>query len=630
MEQVSGSAGTRGGAGRSMDKVAFLVGLDPVVGEVVTSALGTEYEVVLLEASLEALGRPADGALFVVGENASDSSAVELCSRLRGFFPRAVVLAVASSLDALPRLLLAGADDVHVVDWGGGVLKGRVELARRVVVDRHRDPRRADQESRPTLLVDGSSKIMVVNAAVATLYERDPERLAEHALSDFDLSSASWAVEPSRMRDGDVLTRQRRHTRGDGREIDVEESLEAIGSGQARTYLVKVRDLTARAKLRERIRDARTLGTVGSLSGAIAHDLNNQLTVILSYTSLALDDLDEGNPLREDLEQVRAAGEQATLLARQLLSVGKPAARRERRTVDVGESLKDMEKLLRRLAGSSAELSLAVTSGFRVNADAGQLLQAVSHLVLGARDDLRGPGEIVVDVARRAVEASSSGNSTGNGSGIGNGGSQPPAGRFVVLGVTAVPGTDAARPEGDDEEKSWSASGVASVHAAVAGIDGQLFVSQTGTTTRYEVLLREVETSSEVVAHGGPVARGEEVVLLVEADPLARRASAASLRRSGYRVVEAENAGDALLAAEEQTVHVLVTDLALARLGGRRLAARLGRMQPRMRVVYMGPPHETFEPGEESVTKPITPDRLVAAVRRVLGCGAGTSATDSA
>lgn len=615
MEQGSGSSETRGGAGRSMDKMAFLVGLDPVVGEVVVSALGPEYEVVRLGASIDALARPADGALFVVGENAIDSSAVELCAKLRGFFPRAVVLAVASSLDALPRLLLAGADDVHVVDWGGGVLKGRVELARRVVVDRQRDPRRVE-DARPTLLVDGSSKILVANAAVAALYQRDAERLGEHALSDFDLSGGSWVTEPSRMRDGDVLTRQRRHTRGDDREIDVEESVEAIGSGRSRTFLVKVRDLTARAKLRERIRDARTLGTVGSLSGAIAHDLNNQLTVILSYTSLALDDLDEGNPLRDDLEQVRAAGEQATLLARQLLSVGKPAARRERRTVDVGETLKDTEKLLRRLAGSSAELALAVTSGFRVNADAGQLLQAVSHLVLGARDDLRGPGEIVVDVQRRLVESSPSKN--GNGS-------QPPAGRYVVLGVTAVPGTDAAaRPESDDEEKSWSASGVASVHAAVAGIEGQLFVSQTGTTTRYEVLLREVETSPDVVALGGPVARGEEVVLLVETDPLARRASAASLRRSGYRVVEAENAGDALLAAEEQPVHVLVTDLALARLGGRRLAARLGRLQPRMRVVYMGQPHEAVEPGEECVTKPITPDRLVAAVRRALG-GGGSS-----
>jgi signal transduction histidine kinase len=616
-----------------MDKMAFLVGLDPVVGEVVESALGPEYEVVRLEASLDALGRTADSSLFVVGENASDSNAVELCAKLRGFFPRAVLLAVASNLDALPRLLLAGADDVHVVDWGGGVLKGRVELARRVVVDRQRDPRRTDQEPRPTLLVDGTSKILVVNASVGPLYDRDAEQLGEHRLADFDLSGASWAAEPSRMRDGDVLTRQRRHTRKDGHELDIEETLEAIGSGPGRTFLVKLRDLTARAKLRERIRDARTLGTVGSLSGAIAHDLNNQLTVILSYTSLALDDLDEGNPLREDLEQVRAAGEQATLLARQLLSVGKPAARRERRTVDVGESLKDMEKLLRRLAGSSAELALAVTSGFRVNADAGQLLQAVSHLVLGARDDLRGPGEIVVDVARRVVEANVSANGNGNGNGNGASGSQPPAGRFVVLGVTAVPVADAvARPEGDDEEKSWSASGVASVHAAVAGIDGQLVVSQSGTSTRYEVLLREVETSPESVVHGAPVPRGEEVVLLVEADPLARRASSASLRRSGYRVVEAENAGDALLAAEEQPVHVLVTDLSLARLGGRRLAARISRMQPRMRVVYMGPPHETFEPGEECVTKPITPDRLVAAVRRVLGGGAveNASASDSA
>jgi DNA-binding NtrC family response regulator len=115
---------------------------------------------------------------------------------------------------------------------------------------------------------------------------------------------------------------------------------------------------------------------------------------------------------------------------------------------------------------------------------------------------------------------------------------------------------------------------------------------------------------------------------LVEADPLARRASAASLRRSGYQVVEAENAGDALLAAEAQTVHVLVTDVTLTRLGGRRLAARIGRIQPRMRVVYMGTSQEIFEPSEEVVTKPITPDRLVAAVRRVLGGQEVTSATE--
>lgn len=618
MEQVSSSSETRGGAGRTTDKISFLVGLDPVVGEVVEAALGAEYEVVRVEASMDALGRPAEGSLFVVGENASDSNAVELCAKLRGFFPRAVLLAVASSLDDLPRLLLAGADDVHVVDWGGGVLKGRVELARRVVVARQRDPRRSEVESRPTLLVDASSKILIANPAVSALYGRDAEELAEHALSDFDLSGASWAAEPARMRDGDGLTRQRRHALKGGREIDVEETLEAIGSGHRRTYLVKVRDLTAHARLRERIRDARTLGTVGSLSGAIAHDLNNQLTVILSYTSLALDDLDDGNPLRDDLEQVRAAGEQATLLARQLLSVGNPGARRERRTVDVGESLKESEKLLRRLAGASAELVLSVTSGFRVSADAGQLLQAVSHLVLGARDDLRGPGEILLEVSRRVVESNANGNGT-----------QPPPGRFVVLGVTASPEADAAaRAEGDDEEKSWSASGVASVRAAVAGIDGQLIVTQSGAATRYEVLLRDVELSSEVAALGPPTVRGEEVVLLVEADPLARRASAASLRRSGYQVVEAENAGDALLAAEEQTVHVLVTDVALTRLGGRRLAARIGRLQPRMRVVYMGTSQEIFEPSEEVVTKPITPDRLVAAVRRVLGGQEVTSATE--
>jgi CheY-like chemotaxis protein len=118
-----------------------------------------------------------------------------------------------------------------------------------------------------------------------------------------------------------------------------------------------------------------------------------------------------------------------------------------------------------------------------------------------------------------------------------------------------------------------------------------------------------------------------ETVLLVEDENEVRTMIHEVLGKSGYTVLEARDAGDALHICERHAgpIHLMVTDVVMPDLSGCELARRLGPIRPEMRVLYMsGHAQETIErrrgqgiPGA-FLEKPFTPDLLSAMIRRLL------------
>src|SRR4029077_20407418 len=104
------------------------------------------------------------------------------------------------------------------------------------------------------------------------------------------------------------------------------------------------------AKLEEQFRQAQKMETIGSLAGGVAHDFNNLMSVVLSYSQLLAQDLNEGDPMRVDLEEIRSAGLRAVDLTRQLLAFSRQQVLAPK-VVDLTGVVLGMERMLRRLLG---------------------------------------------------------------------------------------------------------------------------------------------------------------------------------------------------------------------------------------------------------------------------------------
>src|SRR5262249_5722927 len=102
--------------------------------------------------------------------------------------------------------------------------------------------------------------------------------------------------------------------------------------GDKKVIQFNIRDVSARKQSEDRylredeqMRQAQKMDAVGRLAGGVAHNFNNLLTAILGYCDLVEQDLEDGNEREAHglVEQIRAAGERAAMLTRQLLAFGR-------------------------------------------------------------------------------------------------------------------------------------------------------------------------------------------------------------------------------------------------------------------------------------------------------------------
>jgi signal transduction histidine kinase/ActR/RegA family two-component response regulator len=381
----------------------------------------------------------------------------------------------------------------------------------------------------------------------------------------------------------------------------------------------------------EQLRQVQKMDAVGRLAGGIAHDFNNLLSVILGYSTMLADDMSETDPRRADLEEITAAGQRATELTSRLLAFSRRQILQPR-IVNLGRIVAGMEKMLRRIIEENVELlTLSAPRLGKVRVDPGQIEQVIMNLAVNARDAMPGGGTLSIKTANVDITGEDAANLLG-----------VAPGPHVLLSVVDTgsgmdTGTQArifepfftTKPKG-----KGTGLGLATVFGIVQQSGGSVWVtSAPGQGTTFKIYFPEVPASelSDEVSPPAPSVhlhnRGSETILLVEDDEHVRSLARTILRRHGYHVLEADDGADARMICERHlgTIHLLLSDVMMPRIGGRELAEQLLVLRPQMRVLLMSgyteDPRVLSAVNDASVgfyQKPITPDALIAMVRSVL------------
>ncbi|MGH9484922.1 MAG: PAS domain S-box protein, partial [Terriglobales bacterium] len=400
--------------------------------------------------------------------------------------------------------------------------------------------------------------------------------------------------------------------------------------GKLAGAVIAVADVSERRSLRGQIQQAQKMEAVGRLAAGIAHDFNNLLTVINGYADMLLQR--EHAPMAPDrqhnaLDSIRKAGERAALLTRQLLAFSRQQVI-EPKLLNLNSVLEEMDPLLRRVLSEDIELALACEAHLgTVRADPGQLGQILMNLVVNARDAMPHGGRITIETANVVLDASYAAAHA-----------EVVPGEYALVAVSDTgTGMDAGtlshlfepffttKPVG-----KGTGLGLATVFGIVKQSGGTVAAySEPGHGTAIKVYLPRVAPAEGAPRPypPGAVAGGHETILLVEDEDAVRQLACAVLRARGYNVMAASRPSQALeiVARHTGALDMVMTDVIMPEMDGRRLARQIAAHRPGLAVLYAsGFPdraitqHHDLAQGTAFIQKPFTPDALIAKVRAVL------------
>jgi len=356
--------------------------------------------------------------------------------------------------------------------------------------------------------------------------------------------------------------------------------------------LQRDREQREKEKTQEQLMQAQKMESIGRLAGGVAHDFNNLLTTIIGNAQLVLSGLEKEDPLREEIEEIRKAGERAAGLSRQLLTF----SRRETRApelLNLNETLDEMAKMLRRLIREDIELVISPGPDLGpVYMDPPQVEQVIMNLVVNARDAMPDGGTLTIETADTELDEAY----------FREHGVENEPGPYVMLAVTDTGiGMDEETqskmfdPFFTTKDRSTGTGlGLATVYGIVKQNRGYVWAySEPGRGTTVKVYLPragevlEPGRSGDMEVGGGLT--GAETVLVVEDNQQVLDITLKVLARYGYRTLAARNGDEAVRVGRdfEGKIHLLVTDVIMPGMNGKELAERLRSERPDMKVLFM-------------------------------------------
>nr|WP_261341240.1 PAS domain S-box protein [Fimbriiglobus ruber] len=219
-----------------------------------------------------------------------------------------------------------------------------------------------------------------------------------------DATDETVGIVEQLLRGEDVPPYETIRLRKDGREVPVSVRISPILVAGCVVGLSSInRDLTHSKQLAEQLRQAQKMETIGQLAGGVAHDFNNILTIMNGYAEILFEGTQPSDPSRDMLQQICDAGTRAAALTHQLLAFSRKQVLQPR-VLNLNETVKSTEKLLRRLIGEDVRLATVMSPNIKpVKVDAGQMEQVILNLSINARDAMPHGGVLTIETSDVAL-----------------------------------------------------------------------------------------------------------------------------------------------------------------------------------------------------------------------------------
>jgi len=470
--------------------------------------------------------------------------------------------------------------------------------------------------------------ILAVNDAVLQMYGYSRAEFLGMRIVDLKLPEDVPGLErelSTLKPTGLELVGLKRHVRKDGTIIEVDITAQRTEFGGRSAVLAMIRDVTHERGLEEQLRQSQKMEAIGRLAGGIAHDFNNMMAAVLGYAGLIALELSEGDPILADVRDISAAAQRAAGLTQQLLTFSRQQPYQPR-SLSINTVIEHTQKMLVRTVGEDilivSNLSPLVA---RIEADPIQLEQVLLNLVVNARDAMPKGGVLTIETDNVVL-----------------------AEREAVF-VGVVPGHYVLLTVGDDgagmdhatrsrifepffttkEVGKGTGLGLATTHAIFQEHGGFMTCeSVRGTGTVFSLYLPRQPAGSTHTARGAsdarPPARGTETVLVIDDEPAIRRVVSLMLHGAGYVAREAASGGEALALLSDgdlaSEVALVLLDVSMPGPPRREIRDRL-RQLTRARVVYFSGyalDAADADPDDTVLEKPVTEERLLGTIRRVL------------
>jgi PAS domain S-box-containing protein len=461
------------------------------------------------------------------------------------------------------------------------------EKLRREIEERER----IFETSRDLILVtDGFGNFIQVSPSVKDILGLSPEDMIGHSATDFihpdDLENTRSEMRAAR-RGQTKRSFEARYYHDDGHEV----SLNWMGtwSEPVKRHFFIGRDLTEKQAAEAQFRQVQKMDSIGQLTGGVAHDFNNVLTVITGTIGILADAVADRPELAAITKLIDDAAERGAQLTKHLLAFARKQPLQPRE-IDVNALTLEAAKLLHPTLGEQISIMPQLTEdAWPALVDPGQLSTAILNLALNARDAMPDGGTLVLETRNIFLD-----------DGYASMNPDVVAGNYVMIAVSDTgSGIPAALIERvfdpfftTKEVGKGTGLGLSMVFGFVKQSGGHIKIySEEDHGTSVKIYLPRstgVQETEYEALQNVPITGGNERILVVEDDALVRQYVMTQVKSLGYTALEAANAAEALVIIDaDKDIDLLFTDVIMpGNMNGRQLADEAARRRPELKTLF--------------------------------------------